>query len=145
MSAVDGKGASMFRFIFLLVSLSLMPSAKACTCPSTLSTDQQVVDGMMQDAVMVFIGKVTAANLLRLNSAERSFQFVVHESFKGVKKNVVTVYSALRSADCGTTLALGKTYLVAAYGRENMPIIRSCDRPEEIEFVAQRIALLRAK
>lgn len=145
MSEVDEEGANMFRCIFLLLSLLLIPNAEACTCPSTLSTDQQVVDGMMQDAVMVFVGKVTAANLPRLNSAERSFQFVVHESFKGLKKNLVTVYSALRSADCGTTLVVGKTYLVAAYGRENMPIIHSCDRPEEIEFVAQRIALLRAK
>lgn len=145
MSEVDEEGANMFRCIFLLLSLLLIPNAKACTCTSTLSTDQQVVDGMMQDAVMVFVGKVTAANLPRLNSAERSFQFVVHESFKGLKKNLVTVYSALRSANCGTTLVVGKTYLVAAYGRESMPIIHSCDRPEEIEFVAHRIALLRAK
>lgn len=141
----------MFSGVFLLTVLLMSPLSpvdpvsQICSCPTTLSTDQQTVDAMMHNAVMVFVGKVTAANLPGLNTPGRSFRFSVHENFKGAPKNSVVVFSALRSAECGTTVAIGKTYLVAAYGSASAPIIQSCDRPEEIDFVAPRLALLRRK
>lgn len=129
----------------MLMVLLISPASYACSCPTTLRTDQQIVDAMMQNAVMVFVGKVTAANLPGLHTPGRSFQFSVQENFKGARQSPVLIFSALRSADCGTTVAVGKTYLVAAYGNLQAPVIQSCERPEEVDFVVPQLALLREK
>ena len=128
----------------LFFSLLVSSSSWACSCPSVLRSDQQIVDTMLQDASLIFIGKVVATGMPTVKLAQRTFRFDVQENFKGLKRNSVLVSSPLTSAECGTTVALGKTYLVAAYGSEQVPIIQSCDRPEDIDFVAARIAILRA-
>ncbi len=128
----------------LFFGLLMSSSSWACSCPSVLRSDQQIVDAMLQDASLVFIGKVVATGMPTMKSAQRTFRFDVQENFKGLKRTSVLVSSPLASADCGTTVALGKTYLVAAYGSEQAPFIQSCERPEDIDFVAARIAILRA-
>lgn len=135
-----GVGLSLSLFFSLLMS----SSSWACSCPSVLRSDQQIVDAMLQDASLVFIGKVVATGTPSVKLAQRTFRFDVQENFKGMKRTSVLVPSPLTSADCGTTVAIGKTYLVAAYGSEQAPVIQSCDRPEDIDFVAARIAILRA-
>ena len=128
----------------LFFSLLVSSSSWACSCPSVLRSDQQIVDTMLQDASLIFIGKVVATGMPTVKLAQRTFRFDVQENFKGRQRTSVLVSSPLTSAECGTTVALGKTYLVAAYGSEQVPIIQSCDRPEDIDFVAARIAILRA-
>ena len=133
------------RMLAVLLSLFMSSYTCACSCPITLRSDQQVVDAMLQEASLIFVGKVIATGLPTVKLVQRTFRFEVQENFKGVKRLTVLVSSPLMSAECGTTVALGKTYLVVAYGSERAPIIQSCDRPEELEFVAARIALLREK
>lgn len=128
----------------LFFSLLVSNSSWACSCSSVLRSDQQIVDAMLQDASLVFIGKVVATGMPTVKLAQRTFRFDVQENFKGRQRTSVLVSSPLTSAECGTTVAIGKTYLVAAYGSEQAPVIQSCDRPEDIDFVVARIALLRA-
>ena len=133
------------RLPVLLATLFLSSTSGACSCPSNLRSEQQIVDAMLQDGRLVFVGKVVATGMPTIKLAQRTFRFEVQENFKGKNNGSVLVSTPLTSAECGTTVALGKTYLVVAYGSERAPIIQSCDRPEEVEFVAARIALLRDK
>ncbi|MBC3874020.1 hypothetical protein [Undibacterium flavidum] len=135
----------IFARLFLLVSSGLTQLAVACSCPSTVPTEQQAVDSFLQDASLVFVGKVSASMLPSLRQAKRSFRFDVQENFKGATSSSVVVFSALSSAECGTTVAPGKTYLVVAYGPANEALIRACERPAEIEFVSARLAILRER
>ncbi len=99
----------------------------------------------MQEGRFVFVGKVIATGMPTIKSTQRTFRFEVQEVFKGKRSGSILVSTPLSSAECGTTVALGKTYLVVAFGNEQAPTIQSCDRPEEVEFVATRLALLRAR
>ncbi len=132
------------RKLTVLSSLFISSLTWDCSCPITLRSDQQIVDAMLQDASLVFIGKVVATGMPTVKLSQRTFRFDVQENFKGRQRTSVLVSSPLTSAECGTTVAIGKTYLVAAYGSEQAPVIQSCDRPEDIDFVEARIAILRA-
>lgn len=131
--------------ITMLVSLCLSQLAGACSCSTRIMTEQQTVDAMLQDASLVFVGKVSASILPTLRQAQRGFRFDVQENFKGATNQSVVVFSALSSAECGTIVAPGKTYLVAAYGPVNAPQINVCERPLEVEFVSARLAMLRER
>lgn len=137
------------KYLTLMSALSLGVGLSqlsiACSCPVSLSTEAQVVDAMLQDASLIFVGKVTASLPPTLRQNKRGFRFEVQESFKGVTSQSLVVLSALSSAECGTTVLPGKTYLVAAYGAVTAPVIHVCERPLEVEFADTRLALLRER
>lgn len=129
----------------LTAGMSLSQYSAACSCPVTLPTEAQVVDAMLRDATLVFVGRVSRSLLPTLQQPQRGFRFDVQENFKGVTSQSLVVLSALSSAECGTTVAPGKTYLVAAYGTAAAPLIHVCERPLEVEFASARLALLRER
>lgn len=131
--------------ITMLASLGLSQFASACSCPTRIMTEQQTVDAMLRDASLVFVGTVSASLLPTLKQAKRGFRFDVQENFKNATSPSIVVFSALSSAECGTIVAPGKTYLVAAYGPLNAPQIQICERPLEVEFVSERLTMLRER
>ena len=116
-----------------------------CGDPTRVDEIAELIDTLRREGNSIGAEvTVVATGMPTVKLAQRTFRFDVQESFKGLKRTSVLVSSPLTSAECGTTVALGKTYLVAAYGSEQAPFIQSCDRPEDIDFVAARIAILRA-
>lgn len=116
----------------------------ACSCTVSLPSDVQAVDLMWQEARLIFVGKVRASLLPNLRETKRRFRFDVQENFKGARTPSVLISSALSSAECGTKVAVGKTYLVVAYGAGD-PMISICDQPIEVEFASARLMLLRER
>lgn len=134
----------LVSLLTLTAGISLSQTSVACSCPVTLQTEAQVVDAMLRDATLIFVGRVSRSLLPTLQQPKRGFRFEVQENFKGVTSQSLVVLSALSSAECGTTVAPGKTYLVAAYGA-TAPLIHICERPLEVEFASERLALLRER
>lgn len=135
----------LISLLTLTAGMSLSQHSVACSCPVALATEAQVVDAMLQEATLVFVGRVSRSLLPTLQQPKRGFRFEVQENFKGVTSQSLVVLSALSSAECGTTVAPGKTYLVAAYGAATAPLIHICERPLEVEFASVRLALLRER
>lgn len=135
----------IFALVCLIVSSSVSQRGIACSCPVTLPAERQAGNAILQDASLVFVGKVSASMLPTLRLPKRSFRFDIQENFKGAIGQSVVVYSALSSAECGTTVASGKTYLVVAYGSVNAPLIHACERPAEVEFASERLTILRER
>ena len=67
------------RLPVLLVALFLSSTSSACSCPSNLRSEQQIVDTMLQDGRLVFIGKVVATGMPTIKLAQRTFRFEVQD------------------------------------------------------------------
>ncbi|MBR7801757.1 hypothetical protein [Undibacterium fentianense] len=132
------KASLLFFSLFFTIAECL-----ACSCVVSNPSDKEQVEQMLRDSQKIFVGKVQASIAPRGTDSHRSFRFEVYEVFKGQSRRIETVFTSISSAACGTTLATGKIYLVAARGEDKRLLINSCERPVEVEFVQEQLRMLR--
>src|SRR3712207_1240946 len=109
----------MKRLLFLLaiaVVVFTAETALACTCAPPQSAARE-----LKRASAVFSGKVEkvkghkeVADIFASVEAE----FKVERVWKGVEKEIVSVFTSPISSACGYSFKKGSTYLVYAYGNE---------------------------
>ncbi|MBA4085647.1 MAG: hypothetical protein C0493_12080 [Kytococcus sp.] len=108
---------SMRRLLTTLLTLLLTvpvlvltaPAAQACSCA------QGSLEQHLADSDLVVEGTVTS---VRTTGRERAYTFEVQRSWKGPRRDVVTVRTRVDGAECGRTYAGGRPQVVLAVGSD---------------------------